>query len=372
MTAVGGNALGADGRSPLSMQMGDLYDDPRLMPMLRKLVKTTCTLAGAVGGSISMVDTDAGRYTKLAELGTSCRLGQTFPLNEGVTGQVMSRRGPVVLRTYREIGIGHLTAGHPAWDGAVAAIPLWWRGDIVAVNVIFAGVARPFSMDEVDQLELVTQVMAPGLVTAMDRELPTAAGLRRSQGGNVAGQESRGRAGPPVFSVDEVTQGLLSLAERAAVCQDNPFPNLHVTVYGGGGAPRLLIRQDGAHLAGPVGAKADSPVWHELVDGAAGAVAVKQMARSASVLAENGSLVELPSAGAAEAAVAPFSAREFEVAGLLARGLSDRAIAEDLCLSPKTVEKHVGAVLRKTATTSRTAAVVHCIQHGWLAASAAG
>jgi len=352
----------------MPLHVGGLYDDPRLMPMLRKLVKTTCTMAGAVGGSVSIVDTDAGSYTKVAEIGTSCRLGQSFPLDEGVTGQVMSRRGPVVLRTYREIGSGHLTAGHPAWDGAVAAIPLWWRGEIVAVNVIFAGVERPFSMGEVDHLELVTQVMAPGVVTAMDRELPTAAGLRRSQGGHGTGQEPRRRAEPPVFSVDEVTQGLLSLAGRAAFGQDNPFPNLHVTVYGGGGAPRLLIRQDGAHLAGSVGAAADTPVWHELVDGEAGAVAIQQLALSATVLAESGSLVERPSAGAAEPAVSPFSAREFEVAGLLAHGLSDRAIAEELCLSPKTVEKHVGAVLRKTATTSRTAAVVHCIQQGWLAA----
>jgi len=230
--------------------------------------------------------------------------------------------------------------------------------------VIFAGVARTFSMDEVDHLELVTQVMAPGVVTAMDRELPTAAGLRRSHGGHVTGQESRGPAAPPALSVDEVTQGLLSLAERAAVAQDNPFPNLHITVYGGGGAPRLLIRQDGADLAGSLGAAADAPVWHELVDGEAGAVAVQPLALPAAVLAESGPLVELPSAGA----VSPFSAREFEVAGLLAHGLSDRAIAEELCLSPKTVEKHVGAVLRKTATSSRTAAVVHCIQRGWLAA----
>ena len=51
----------------------------------------------------------------------------------------------------------------------------------------------------------------------------------------------------------------------------------------------------------------------------------------------------------------PLSNREHEVARLLGQGLSDRAIAADLFLSPKTVEKHVSEVLRKTATTSRTA-----------------
>jgi DNA-binding NarL/FixJ family response regulator len=36
------------------------------------------------------------------------------------------------------------------------------------------------------------------------------------------------------------------------------------------------------------------------------------------------------------------------------------------------VEKHVGAVLRKTGTSSRTAAVVHALDQGWLADTAAG
>ena len=44
---------------------------------------------------------------------------------------------------------------------------------------------------------------------------------------------------------------------------------------------------------------------------------------------------------------------------LLVGGLSDREIAARLGISPKTVEKHVGAVLRKTGTAGRTAAVVH-------------
>ena len=49
---------------------------------------------------------------------------------------------------------------------------------------------------------------------------------------------------------------------------------------------------------------------------------------------------------------------------LLADGLSDREIAARLGISPKTVEKHVGAVLRKTGTPSRTAAVVHALEPG--------
>jgi DNA-binding NarL/FixJ family response regulator len=51
---------------------------------------------------------------------------------------------------------------------------------------------------------------------------------------------------------------------------------------------------------------------------------------------------------------------------LLADGLSDREVAVRLVISPKTVEKHVGAVLRKTGATSRTAAVVRALDRGWL------
>jgi DNA-binding NarL/FixJ family response regulator len=64
--------------------------------------------------------------------------------------------------------------------------------------------------------------------------------------------------------------------------------------------------------------------------------------------------------------------RESEALRLLADGLSDREIATRLGISPKTVEKHVGAVLRKTGTSSRTAAVVHALDQGWLADTSTG
>ena len=46
--------------------------------------------------------------------------------------------------------------------------------------------------------------------------------------------------------------------------------------------------------------------------------------------------------------------REREVRALLERGLPDKVIAQRLVISVKTVEKHVGAVLRKTGARSRT------------------
>ena len=62
----------------------------------------------------------------------------------------------------------------------------------------------------------------------------------------------------------------------------------------------------------------------------------------------------------------PLTRRERQVLGLLADGLTDREVAARLVISPKTVEKHVGAVLRKTDTPSRTAAVAQALERGWL------
>ena len=48
------------------------------------------------------------------------------------------------------------------------------------------------------------------------------------------------------------------------------------------------------------------------------------------------------------------TARERQVRGLMEQGLPDKVIAERLVLSVKTVEKHAGAVLRKTGARNRT------------------
>ncbi|OLT06126.1 hypothetical protein BJF90_18315 [Pseudonocardia sp. CNS-004] len=49
------------------------------------------------------------------------------------------------------------------------------------------------------------------------------------------------------------------------------------------------------------------------------------------------------------------SSREVDVLRLIGRRLSNRDIAEALVLSPRTVEKHVAGLLRKTASPDRAA-----------------
>jgi DNA-binding NarL/FixJ family response regulator len=50
----------------------------------------------------------------------------------------------------------------------------------------------------------------------------------------------------------------------------------------------------------------------------------------------------------------PLTSQETRVAVLVAQGLTNREVAAALFLSPKTVEHHVGAVLRKRGLRSRT------------------
>jgi DNA-binding NarL/FixJ family response regulator len=50
----------------------------------------------------------------------------------------------------------------------------------------------------------------------------------------------------------------------------------------------------------------------------------------------------------------PLTEREHEVRLLVEQGLQDKQIGTRLGISVKTVEKHVGAVLRKTGSANRT------------------
>lgn len=54
--------------------------------------------------------------------------------------------------------------------------------------------------------------------------------------------------------------------------------------------------------------------------------------------------------------------REREVLGLVAEGLSNKAIAESLFLSHRTVEKHVERLLAKTGNSNRAQLVGYCLR----------
>ncbi len=68
--------------------------------------------------------------------------------------------------------------------------------------------------------------------------------------------------------------------------------------------------------------------------------------------------------GAGDDRLARLTARERDVLDGLARGLSNRAIAEELGMAERTARTHVSNILAKLGLTSRTQAALFAVEHG--------
>ena len=97
------------------------------------------------------------------------------------------------------------------------------------------------------------------------------------------------------------------------------------------------------------------------------------MEQLAATLAELGEPVErrLSRRGAEQLASGGLTRRESEVVRLIAVGLTNREIASELFLSPRTVDMHVRNILRKLDSRSRADAVRRAGELGLLGRAAA-
>jgi DNA-binding NarL/FixJ family response regulator len=69
-------------------------------------------------------------------------------------------------------------------------------------------------------------------------------------------------------------------------------------------------------------------------------------------------------AAAATSHTEPLTDREREVLGLVARGLSNKAIADRLAITERTARTHVSNILGKLGLASRTQAALYAVEHG--------
>ena len=67
-----------------------------------------------------------------------------------------------------------------------------------------------------------------------------------------------------------------------------------------------------------------------------------------------------------QAATTDLTEREREVVRLAARGMSNKQIADSLCVSIRTVQGHINSIFHKLGVASRTEAIFHGVKRGWV------
>lgn len=116
----------------------DLAGRFELSPLLERILRHATTLLGCDSGSISLVDEKLGTYTKKADVGVGCQEGQTFPLSEGFTGELVRKRGTIILDEYAQVRAGHISTDDPRWHCSVIGVPILWDGDVIGSCIIFS------------------------------------------------------------------------------------------------------------------------------------------------------------------------------------------------------------------------------------------
>src|SRR5580693_9997416 len=149
----------------------DLAGEFSLRPLLQRILLRCTELLGCTAGSICSVDEVAGTYRKEADTGVACQSGQVFPLSEGMTGVVVTRRAPVWFDRYDQVQGGHVAAEDRATLRGVIGVPLEWRGQVIGACIVFSrDERRLFGPEDAELLELFARHAAIALATARMHE----------------------------------------------------------------------------------------------------------------------------------------------------------------------------------------------------------
>jgi DNA-binding NarL/FixJ family response regulator len=199
--------------------------------------------------------------------------------------------------------------------------------------------------------------LAIGLANLADLLIRTGAWEPARQALAEAAELAEGIGNPQLIGTLRCSQGNLAVRERdwvraaghfeaaAAAHRDAGHP--HDTVEAMIGLGRAWHQQ---------GRTADAlRELHAAEALAAGIGNPQRLAEVRAALAEAGEAVALPDG---------LTARQAEVLGLLASGLSNKQIAGQLYLSPATVERHLATVYRKLGVTGRVEATRYAMAHG--------
>jgi signal transduction histidine kinase/DNA-binding NarL/FixJ family response regulator len=149
----------------------DLAGELMLQPLLERILRRCTELMDCDAGSISSVDEAAGTYRKEADIGVRCQSGRVFPLDEGMTGEVVRRRGPVWFDRYDDVGGGHIRDEDRVSLKGVIGVPLEWRGRIIGACVVFSrDESRTFDRADADLLQMFAKHATVALVNANSYE----------------------------------------------------------------------------------------------------------------------------------------------------------------------------------------------------------
>lgn len=165
----------------------DLAGRFELQPLLGRILGHATSLLGCESGSIALVNEASGTYTKKVDIGVGCQEGQTFPLKEGLTGQIVRSRSTVILDAYSSIERGHIPPTDPRWSCAVIGVPIRWGEQIIGAFIVFSPEqGRVFTPEEARLAELFASHAAIALANS---ELHATASIREREAAVAAERE---------------------------------------------------------------------------------------------------------------------------------------------------------------------------------------